>query len=173
LGAGVLVSVAGTHLQSTVSDVAGANFVKLDENVSMQSVGPILAGQWESSVGNKTSVTLGGRVGVLFARADLSGMEQTTRTSGLNITSTASSAANALAGLVEVDGTLAYAVTDTVNLTLTGGLGARNDYFSIVNPRSGSGIDANDPASYHPGAASLQQNAVISATVSVGLHGSF
>jgi hypothetical protein len=173
VGAGVLVSLAGTHLQSTVSDVGGTNFVKLDETVSMQSFGPMLAGQWDTAIGEKASVTLGGRLGILFARGDLSATETSTRTTGLNINSSATAAANALAGLVEVNGTLAYAVTDALSLSLTGGVGARNDYFSIVNPRSGSGIDANDPASYHPGAASLQQNAVLSAKVSVGLHGSF
>ncbi len=171
-GAGVIVSLANTHLQSTVSDVTGLNYVKLDETVSMQSAGPMLTGQWDTAVGEKTSVALGGRVGLLLARGDLTASEMSTRT-GTNATSSATATRNALAGLAEINGTVAYAVSDAVSLSLTGGLGVRNDYFSIVNPRSSSGLTASNPASYNPGAASLQQNAILSAKVSVGLHGHF
>lgn len=78
-----------------------------------------------------------------------------------------------VAGLLEARAVLSFDAGQDAVFSITGGIGASNDYFSIVNPRSGPGLVSDDPASYAPGPAHLEQAVTWKATLGAALTGRF
>jgi hypothetical protein len=169
---GLFASAGQLHLVSEVTTTVNpAAFAILDETVSMFSAGPMVAGEWTNSVGDTVDLTLSGRAALLGAFGSLTAAQTADGENSLDLETTADAAA--VAGLVEVRATLDVAASDDVNLFVFGEMGARNDYFSIVNPRSGPGLAADDPTSYDPGPVRLEQGLLLNAKAGVGLSGTF
>lgn len=168
---GLLASGAELELNSTISNPNDVSkFVSLEESVGMLSGGVVVAGQMDARMGDGVGLTLGGRVALLYATGELDASQTI---SNIIAPIDATDTDEGLAGLLEAKAALNFDVGEGAVFSITGGVGARNDYFSIVNPRSGPGIRPNNPASYDPGPAFIEQAVMWKATLGVGLGGSF
>jgi hypothetical protein len=175
LAYGVLASKSNLELVSSVSLDSQPGTADLDETVDGWSAGPMLALSTSKPLSDKLTGTLKGRLALLYASANLDAKQTASNHlgGGLEVTDDA----NALAGLAEVDLGLSLAASDKLSFSLSVGGGVRNDYFSIVNPRSAAGEDANnaggDGTAYNPGPASLEQAVMWNANVKAGITGKF
>jgi hypothetical protein len=171
IGIGLFGSLGTLDLNATVSGVNPADNTTLQENVSFWSAGPVLMASTSMDLGANTRLVMGAEGAALLSGGALTATQTATDNFIDPGTVTASTTTVAVAGKANLG--VVYALTGGMDVSLNGSVGARNDYFSIVNPRSAPGLDADNAASYAPGPAHLQQSWLVSATLSGGIGGHF
>jgi len=164
VGFGVYGGYSSLQLNSSIQNAAGTNFIRLDEKVGTFSIGPMVTGQRRATLANGMSVFVGGKLAVLYADGDL---DATQTASNFATPVSVDDNQSDIAFLGEINAGVDVYTTAKTTVSLVGALEWRNDVYKIVNPRSSSGLVANNPASYSPGPAQLRQTGQFSSSLGV------
>ncbi|MEM1288829.1 MAG: hypothetical protein AAGH60_10800 [Pseudomonadota bacterium] len=154
-GFGAYASYSQLDLDSNVFNVDNPlEFAALDEEVDVFSIGPMVTAALSTTFEGGFRAAIKGDAAVLYTNADLDAVQTA---SNLGLPLSVSDSENDIAFLARLTAMLGYDVSEDATLGIQGSVTARNDYYSIVNPRSGPGLDASDPTSYNPGPVKLDQ----------------
>lgn len=133
----------------------------LSEQVTTLSIGPMVAFQHTTALSDTLDGFVEAQAALLYASGLLEAHQSAIR---LPTDIALSSQTGNLAGMLDIRAGVTTSFGDG-KLTLFGGLGLRNDVYSVTNPRSSDGLVASNGTSYHPGPATLQQTMQVSASV--------
>lgn len=148
-GIGLFGSVSETELEARLDGVPD---YRLAEQFQSQSVGPMLLASYDHHFSENFSVGITGRAAALYVNGELDAT-QSSATGTFDV----SDRQQTLGFFSDLQLDATYRLSQRLALSLFGGVSLRDDTFEIRNPRSGPGIRANDPTSYNPGPAHLEQ----------------
>lgn len=139
----------------------GSSPYRLSEDVKTFSVGPMVALQKTVALTDAVEGFLEGQAALLYARGKFDASQLAWNIPPILL----SDHENDIAGMVEARAGVSVVSFGGGKLSVFGGLGVRNDAYEIVNPRSAPGLDADNPASYNPGPAHIEQTVQFSASI--------
>lgn len=168
---GLYGSFSRLDFNAQFAEQGGTDYMLLDETVRAYSVGPMVALRQEFQLGPNASAYLQGRAAILYSHGALDAYQEASNIgTPLTVTDTHSN----LAGLVEMRVGVDLMTAGNATIGLFAGASVRNDTYRIVNPRSGPGLNASNPASYNPGPAHIlptwQWGANVGITLSVSIN---
>lgn len=137
-------------------------FLRKIENVQAWSVGPMAVGELGFVLTESVDFTLGGKLGALYVKGDLVSRQTATNlASELQV----EDSAGKFAFLGEIKVGFDFNTTENITLSIFGSAEGRNDVIKIKNPRSDTGLVSNNPSSYNPGPAKLDQTVLFTAAI--------
>ncbi|MBO0906350.1 autotransporter outer membrane beta-barrel domain-containing protein [Jiella sonneratiae] len=163
---GVFASYGGIDLNTTINTQNGG-FTFLHEDVDIGSVGPMVAARKSFDLSSNVEAFVEGQAAVVYAHGKLDAFQNASNFANPLAVSDSSSD---IAGVGQLRvGFNFIPAGGKSKLGIYGGVGVRNDTYEIVNPRSASGLVANNPASYSPEASHLEQTLQYSASIGANL----
>lgn len=164
-GASLAVGLYGGYsrlsFDAETRSVAGTGFATLSEDVKTVSVGPMVAFHKTLPLTATVEGFVEGQAALLYSRGNFDASQLASNIAQISL----SSHKNDIAGMVDARAGVSVLAFGGGKLSLFGGLGVRNDVYKIVNPRSAPGLDNNEPSSYNPGRAHIEQTVQFSVSV--------
>jgi len=143
------------ELSAEITD--GVSLVELDEDITFISFGPQISWATDWKINQQWSVGASASFAALFSHGELTANQAGGPGPDLEVEDNADN----FAILADISVSANYRINENQLLGIKAGIRYRNDVYEIINPRSGSGLDASDPASYNPSSAHIDRTDLI------------
>lgn len=163
VGGGIYVSYSQLDFDSAFV-ATPTSFNRLNHSLDTLSGGPMIVVERYAPISSQWTGFLRARGAVLYARGDFDARQNA---SNLATTLQVSGDESDFAVFGELKGGFRFMPASNVELAIFGGVAGRNDIYEFVNPRSGPGQNAINPATYDPGPVTIRQTFELSASAGI------